>query len=82
MKWVNTPFRDGQREISINLLILIGDLDCFGVVLVKVSNVASVSRVDFALWWDERWRVVLLIDLLPVDPVKEGMVFDLKNNFE
>lgn len=73
----NAPFRNGQWKISINLLILISDFHCFCVVLVEVSNVTSIGSVDFSLWRNERWRVVLLVDLLPINSVEKWMLLDL-----
>jgi len=72
-----SPFTNCQWEIVVNLLILLGDLDGFRVVLVKVANIASVGRIDLTAWRYE-WRcVVLLIDLLPVDALEERMSLDL-----
>lgn len=46
------------------------------VFLVKGSNIESVSSVDFASRRNQRWRIFLHVDLLPVDTKEKRMAFD------
>lgn len=71
------PLRNCQRKVFVNFLILFSDLDSFRIILIEISNIASICRINFTLRWNERWRIILLINLFPVDAMKEGMVFDL-----
>jgi hypothetical protein len=59
-------------------LILFGYFHSFRVVLVEIANITSVGSVHFAFGRNEGRRVVLLIDLLPVNAVEEWMSFDLE----
>lgn len=76
-KLIYSPLRNCQREVFVNFLILLSDLDSFRIIFIEISNIASICCINFTLRRNERWRIILLINLLPIDTVKEGMVFDL-----
>jgi len=58
-------------------LCSVDDLDSFGVFLVEGPDVEGVGRVDFTAWRNQRRRIFLLIDLLPVDFTEERVIFQL-----
>ena len=49
----------------------------FGVFLVEGSNVERICRVDLPSGRDEGRRVLLLVDLVPVDALEERVGLQL-----
>lgn len=56
------------------------DLDSFRILFVKRPDVESVGRVDLSSWWNQRWRVLEEINLLPVNANEERMLLQFQRS--
>ena len=66
-----------QREVFVQLLVSIRQLQTFRVLLVEGADIEGVRGVDLPPGRDE-WRgVLLLVDLSPVYSSEEGVSLQL-----
>ena len=71
------PLRYHEREVFVQLLVSLGQLQTLRVLLVEGADVEGVRGVDFPSGRDERRGVLLLIDLSPVNSSEEGVSLEL-----
>ena len=48
----------------------------FGVLFVEGADIEGVGGVDFAARWNQRRRILLHVDLLPINADEEWVLFD------
>ncbi len=49
----------------------------FSVFLVEGSNIERVCSVDLSSWGNKRWRILLLIYLIPINASEERVILEL-----
>ena len=68
---------DDQREVFVQFLVSLGQLQAFSVLLVEGADIEGVRGVDLPPGRDE-WRgIFLLVDLSPVYSSEERMSLQL-----
>ena len=75
MEWIRTTIRGVVRFEPV----AVSYLDALGVFLVERANVEGVGRVHLAPWRDEGRRVLLVVDLVPVDAREERVLLHLSS---
>lgn len=70
-------FADDHWEVFVQILIIVRQLDAFGVLLVERSNVECIGSINLATRRYQRWGILLQVHQLPVDALEERMLFDL-----